>query len=58
VEGGLFTVLSGRWDIYSGDWKVGYIQRGLEGGIYTAVSGRLDIYSGEWKVVYIVYSGE
>jgi hypothetical protein len=44
VEGGIYTAVSGRWDIYSGEWKV---------GIYTAVSGRWDIYSGEWKVGHI-----
>jgi hypothetical protein len=38
------------WDIYSSEWKVGYIQQCVEGGIYTSVSGRWDIYSGEWKV--------
>jgi hypothetical protein len=23
----IYTAVSGRWDIYSGEWKVGYIQR-------------------------------
>jgi hypothetical protein len=27
VEGGIYTAVSGRWDIYSGEWKVGYIQQ-------------------------------
>jgi hypothetical protein len=36
VEGGIYIAVSGRWDIYSGEWKVdkysgewkgGYIQR-------------------------------
>jgi hypothetical protein len=27
VEGGIYTAVSGRWNIYSGEWKVGYIQR-------------------------------
>jgi hypothetical protein len=43
VEGGIYTAVNGRWDIYSGG----------EGGIYTAVSGRKDICSGEWTMGYI-----
>jgi hypothetical protein len=53
VEGGIYTAVSGKWDIYSGEWKVGCMQRRVEGGIYTAVSGRWDIYSGEWKLGFI-----
>jgi hypothetical protein len=53
VEGGINTAVSGRWDISSGEWKVGYIKRCVKGGIYTAVSGMWDIYSGEWKEGYI-----
>jgi hypothetical protein len=53
VEGGIYTGASGRLDIYSGEWKVEYIQGRVDGGIYTAVSGRWDIYRCEWKVGYI-----
>jgi hypothetical protein len=53
VEGGLYAAMSGRWYIYSGEYKVGYIQQSVESWIYTAVSGRWDIYSSEWKVGYI-----
>jgi hypothetical protein len=47
MEGGINTAVTGRWDIYSGEWKVGYIERGVECGIYTAKSGMWVIYSGE-----------
>jgi hypothetical protein len=39
----MYTAVSGRWDIYSGEWKLGYIE----------VSGSWDIYSGGRRVLTV-----